>query len=733
MRLIIVSNRLPVTVSINDGEFAFQRSAGGLVSGLSAYLDGLKSTSRSKSDYVWIGWPGIDPLKPLKENLKKRLITEEQAYPVFLSEKVMDNFYHGFCNKTIWPLFHYFPSYAEYNEEYWTDYQAVNSTFCETVLEMVRPDDVVWIHDYHLMLLPKLLRDKRPDLRIGFFLHIPFPSFEIFRLLPPKWRGEILEGLLGADLIGFHTHDYTQYFLKCVSRILGGEHNFGQIARNNRLMAADTFPMGIDYKKFSEAAVQAEVKKERDTLRKTLKGLKIILSVDRLDYSKGILNRLQGFQKFLADNPEWRCRVILLLVLVPSRIGVEQYQQMKAQIDALVGKINGEFGEIGWSPISYQYKFLTFSELMTLYSEADVALITPLRDGMNLVAKEYVASQSDKNGVLILSEMAGASRELGEAIIINPTTNGEIAAALKMALEMPLEEQIRRNEIMQERLRQYDVLRWAEDFLQKLDETGKDQEKFYAKVLKEPGLADLVEKYHQARRRLLLLDYDGTLVPFEGRPEAASPRAELLDLIQQISKDKTTEVVIISGRTRNTLQLWFKNLPIHLIAEHGVWIKKAGKEWRLIKPLRNDWKGQILPILRMSADRLPGAFVEEKEYSLVWHYRMADPELALLREREILDDLINFTANIDLQVIEGHKIVEVKNAGVSKGNAALEILSSGEFDFILAVGDDNTDEDLFRALPENAYSIRVGLANTHARFNLPSHREVLNLLRRIVS
>ena len=251
---------------------------------------------------------------------------------------------------------------------------------------------------------------------------------------------------------------------------------------------------------------------------------------------------------------------------------------------------------------------------------------------------------------------------------------------------------------MQERLRQYDVVRWAEDFIQKLEETGKDQEKFYAKMLKAQAQANLVKKYQEARRRLLLLDYDGTLVPFSARPELAGPGAELLDLLRQISRDKGTDTVIISGRKRDTLQHWFQDLPVHLIAEHGVWIKKMAKDWRLIKPLRNDWKAQILPILRLSADRLPGAFVEEKEYSLVWHYRMADPELASLRERELIDDLVQFTANIDLQVVQGHKIVEIKNAGVSKGNAALQFLAGSKFDFILAIGDDNTDEDLFRTI-----------------------------------
>ncbi|MBI4411830.1 MAG: bifunctional alpha,alpha-trehalose-phosphate synthase (UDP-forming)/trehalose-phosphatase [Deltaproteobacteria bacterium] len=759
MRLLIVSNRLPVTAVEKEGEIEFRMSAGGLVSGLSAYLDSMKHSNRKAFNYVWVGWPGVDVPDAQKDKLRTKLFDEAQALPVFMSEKVMDNFYHGFCNSTIWPIFHYFPSYAVFRDEYWNDYRAVNEAFCEAVLEIVKEGDVVWVHDYHLMCLPGLLREKRPDLKIGFFLHIPFPSFEIFRLLPAPWRSGILKGLLGADLVGFHTNDYTQYFLHCVLRILGLEHNMGQMIADSRLVSADTFPMGIDFNRFFKAASDPEVQAEIRALKIAFVGQKVVLSVDRLDYSKGIINRLRGFENFLQANPAWHGKVVLVLVLVPSRVGVEQYQQMKRRIDEYVGFINGKYGRLDWTPISYQYKFLSFPTLAALYAISDLGLVTPLRDGMNLVAKEYVASRPDGTGVLVLSEMAGASRELGEALIVNPTTGGEIADALKMALEMPVEEQIKRNQAMQERLRHYDVVRWAEDFIGKLSEVRKEQDTLKARVMKPAVRDELAEKFRAAQRRILLLDYDGTLVPFSKRPEASLPGADLMSALKRLASDVKTDVVIISGRRRNALEKWFGELPIHLIAEHGVWIKKSKEDWRLIKPLRNDWKPQILPILKMSADRLPGAFVEEKEYSLVWHYRNADPELASVREKELIDDLVQFTANIDLQVVCGHKIVEVKNAGVSKGNAAIEFLGASSatsahfvekladglksrldhpaggpaaYDFILAVGDDTTDEDLFKVLPNMAWSIRVGLANSRARFNLPGHHEVFGLLQKLI-
>lgn len=366
-------------------------------------------------------------------------MTEFNCYPVFISKKDIEKFYYGFCNKTIWPLFHYFTSFAVYDEDYWLNYKKVNELFCSTILEIIKPDDVVWIQDYHLMLLPKLLREKIQN-PVGFFLHIPFPTFEIFRLLPTKWRTEILTALLAADLLGFHTHDYTQDFLRCVLRILGYEHSMGEIAFNGHIVKVDTFPMGIDFTIFYTAQNREDVKKEKEELLKSLGGYKVILSVDRLDYTKGILNRLYAYENFLEKNPQWHKKVVLVLVVVPSRIGVEHYKQMKKQVDEVVGEINGRFGDINWTPILYQFKFLPFHQLVPLYSVSDLCLVTPLRDGMNLVAKEYIASRTDKTGVLILSEMAGASKELREAIIINPNNIEEIADALKLALEISEEE-----------------------------------------------------------------------------------------------------------------------------------------------------------------------------------------------------------------------------------------------------------------------------------------------------
>jgi trehalose 6-phosphate synthase/phosphatase len=469
VRLLVVSNRLPVTVVKQETGFSLQESVGGLVSGLSAYLNSLGGSSFTKASYIWVGWPGVAVNERARPELRIRLQREFRAHPVFVSEKSMDKFYFGFCNKTLWPLFHYFPSYAAYDEGDWAQYQAVNKAFCHAVLEVAQPDDIIWVHDYHLMLLPKLLREQLPSNRIGFFLHIPFPSYEIFRLLPNVWHRSILEGLLGADLIGFHTEDYTGYFLNCLARMCGLGSEAGTIQAGDRTVRADTFPMGIDFQKYAQASSVAGDTNEMREIQATLGKAKVILSIDRLDYSKGIINRMRAYEAFLSTNPQWRGKVTLAMVVVPSRVGVEDYQRTKRRIDEMVGRINGRFGNLGWTPILYQYRFLPLDPLVALYRLSDVALVTPLRDGMNLIAKEYIASRIDQTGVLILSEMAGAAQELTEAIITNPNDIGQIAEAIKQALEMPEAEQVRRNRDMQYKLERHDVVQWASDFLCRLE------------------------------------------------------------------------------------------------------------------------------------------------------------------------------------------------------------------------------------------------------------------------
>ncbi len=732
-KLIIVSNRLPFNVSVENGELRFRESTGGLVTGISSYLESLSNTLDAPiSDYLWVGWPGGTVDDAHKHILTDRAHAEFHSHPVFLTEHEMEQFYHGFCNKAIWPLFHYFPSYVSYSKEQWSMYRHVNERFADAVAEVASPNDLIWVHDYHLMLLPGDIQSRMPGARIGFFLHIPFPSFEIFRLLPAEWREGILDGMLGADLIGFHSHEYTRHFLQSVLRLLGLEHRLGFITKAGRTVRADTFPMGIDFQKFSAAMQDQEVKMERVELYRSVAGLKVILSVDRLDYSKGISNRLEGYQLLLEQFPEFRGKVVLIMVVVPSRIGVDQYDMLKRQIEELVGRINGKFGSVEWTPVIYQYRQLSFIPLTALYSVSDVALVTPLRDGMNLVSKEYIATRSDEKGVIILSEMAGAAKELGEAIIINPNDTQRIATALKDALEMPEEDQITRNQAMRERLKRYDVIRWANDFTSQLA-AEPEPTSFMATVLRNADKAQLLQDYLQAGNRLLFLDYDGTLSPLMPHPKMAFPRKNTLALLQRLAADPKNTVVLVSGRDKQLLDRWFGQIPLNIVAEHGAWVRRGRNPWALMRDQTNGWKANLMPMLQHYADRLPGAVVEEKDYSIAWHYRMADPEQAPILERELIDHLSGFTANIEVQLLRGSKVVEIRNAGNTKGAAASIWIANVKPDFILAIGDDSTDEELFAVLPETAYSVRVGITNTRARFSVGQQSDVIQLLNQLAS
>jgi trehalose 6-phosphate synthase/phosphatase len=719
-RLLIVSNRLPVSVEKRKGILHYRPSVGGVATGLSSFYKSYSS--------AWVGWPGIATERILdsKSEIRARLTTDFNCYPVFLSQSNIEKYYRGYSNRTIWPLFHYFTQHAVYGDASWIEYVKTNELFCREVESVATDEDLVWVHDYHLMLLPGMLRERYPDMSIGFFLHIPFPSSEIFRLLPQ--RTDILKGILGADLIGFHTHDYVNHFLSSVRRLLGYEHRCGLLLAGEKAVRADSFPMGIDYQRFRDAKTKPEVQSKSSDYERELRDQTVILSVDRLDYTKGIIQRLEAFSTFLSANPEYTNKVTLMLVAVPSRTQVVTYKALKRHLDELVGRINGEFGTMDWMPIRYMFKSLGFTDLTSLYSVADVCLVTPLRDGMNLIAKEYVACRGDTGGVLILSEMAGASKELGEAITVNPNNVVEMAEALKVALTMPESEQKERMKAMQDRLEKYNVVRWAQDFVERLADIRRLQEDMQAKKLSEVMKKKLISDYRRSSRSLFLLDYDGTLMPIVDRPEDAMPDHGLLALIEKLTENRKNEVVVISGRDRAILESWLGGLDIGLVSEHGAWIRKRDGQWTATESVTRDWKKSIKPILDLYVVRTPGSFIEEKDLSLSWHYRRSDPSTGVFRAGELVDDLVGLTSNLGLQVMSGSKVVEVKASGVSKERAAHQWISLDNWDFILAAGDDRTDEDLFAAMPEQAYSIKVGYGASRAKYNMDSPGDILLLL-----
>ncbi|MBI2429318.1 MAG: bifunctional alpha,alpha-trehalose-phosphate synthase (UDP-forming)/trehalose-phosphatase [Ignavibacteriales bacterium] len=722
-KIIIVANRLPVTIQGQGSGIELVQSVGGLSTGLSSLPKEYQS--------VWVGWPGLVRNEDKKE-IEKRLVSEFNYHPIFLNAQMYDKYYVGYSNRTIWPIFHSFLTYAKFASSEWDAYKKVNQHFCAKVTEVYNPGDIIWIQDYHLLLLPNFLRERIPKAVIGFFLHIPFPSYEMFRLIPQ--HRDLLENMLGADLIGFHTHDYQQAFLGSVRRVLGHDNMLGQLTVNDRFIYADVVPMGIDFEKFSESVLKPDMSKSIAKMKDRFKTRKMILSVSRLDYTKGIPESLEAIKIFFERYPEWHEKLIFFLVIVPSREKVERYASLKREIDELVGNINSSFGTLYWVPVGYVYRSLTTDDLIVLYANADIALITPLRDGMNLIAKEYLAVKNGGAGVLIISELAGSAKELQEAIVVNPNSSDDVISALHRALNMPEEEQIHRNLVMRDRLKTHDIADWVKRFIERLKETIDISLSLSVRMLDAKTKSKMVHDFKNAKHRLIVTDYDGTLVPFEKLPMHAKPSHELLDTLRSLSAIPETRVVVLSGRDRETLQKWLGTANTTLVSEHGGWMKDpSDEEWKPLVAVTNDaWKKDVRPIMEMFVNRIPESFIEEKTFSLVWHYRNAEQESANAAARELLDTMTNFSTNLNIYVTPGDKIVEVRTLGVNKGNFFSTQLAKNGNDFIVALGDDWTDEDLFAALPEHAYSIKVGLRMSKARFNLKSHVEVRSLLQQLV-
>lgn len=726
-KTIIVSNRLPLNVSVDNGDVKVFPSVGGLATGMKSI--------HQNSESLWIGWAGVasDEIDEITAEKIKDLSIKEKCVPVPLTHQELDEYYFGFSNRVLWPLFHYFSEYADYQESFWEAYKNVNQKFAEIILENLNDGDKIWVHDYQLLLVPQMIKEKRPDVSVGFFLHIPFPSYEIFRTIP--WREEILKGMLGADLLGFHTYDYERHFISSVSRILRYETNINTIRVGNRLVKVDSFPMSIDYEKFYNAAIEQSQRTEKTSLqiridqyKELVEDSKLILSIDRLDYTKGIAKRLEALEYFLDKFPQFKEKVRLIMLAVPSREEVPQYQQLKKEVDELVGRINGKFSTPTWTPVWYFYRSLPFEELIELYTSSDIAFLTPIRDGMNLVAKEYVASRIDQTGVLILSEMAGVAHEMNDALLINPNDYNQMAETLKFALEMSKEEQISRNKIIQKRIKRYDVEKWASDFMEALNSTNQIKEEKMTRAIGEKNLDKIIDKFNQSQTRIFFLDYDGTLAGFHPNPEKALPDPEIYDLIDKLL-EKNVRIVIISGRGRFFLEEHFGHLPIDLVAEHGVWIRRKNPEWRMSQNLDTNWMDSIRPIIENFVDRTPGSFLEEKEFSLVWHYRQVAPGLSEMRTNELNNVLTGLLANSNIAVMPGNKVLEVKNAIINKGSAANSFLSK-PYDFIFGIGDDWTDEYIFRELPESAITVKVGTEETSAKYYIENQEKVKDLLRK---
>lgn len=731
-RMIIVSNRLPFRIEKRGNQVELKESDGGLVAAIKSFIE----RNKEKDQYK-IKWVGSASFKESEwvEYEQKFGNSEMELCPVFLKKKTEKAFYEGFSNSTIWPLFHYFPSFVEFNEKLYDSYRAVNRAFADAIAAIVEPGDILWIHDYHFMLLPGYIRERNVHVPIGFFCHIPFPSYELFRLLPENWREEILNNLLGADLIGFQTEDYVNHFLDSVTRIMGILPQDNMLRISNRLCACGDYPISVDFNRFDGAYDKPVIQKNREKLLRSCKPQKIIFSVDRLDYTKGVMNRLEAFEQLLEENTDYDGQIIFILNVIPSRAEIGKYKERKRMIEESIGRINGKYGYMGWQPILYQYRHLNFNQLMVFYTSCDIALVTPLRDGMNLVAKEFVASRKDEKGVLVLSDMAGAAKSLKSALHVTPTDTKKMKECILHALLMPEAEQKARMRSMRQEVKSNDVSAWAGRFLDDLNKVHVSDFDYEAKFMGRDAQSNIKHQFKKSKKRLLLFDYDGTLVRITHPPDRAKPGDRVRELLERLSADERNIVVLISGRDKDTIEKWFGCRKVLYVAEHGALFKlPESNKWLPISELNTSWKPEMKRILEKFTNLYEGSFVEEKEYSLVWHYRKTtfrneSKELAeMSRKLQALDSSSGF------KVSHGKKILELVCMTVNKGVIASKFLNTYRPDFVLALGDDTTDEDMFWALEASEYyTIKVGVEETRAKYKILNAGLVLSFLELLAS
>lgn len=726
-RLLLVSNRLPVSIKRQEGQAPkLVRSSGGLIAGLGPVHDA--------GEGEWIGSLGGDELT---DDIKSQL-EEQRLVAIPLDPNDAKRHYEGYSNNVLWPLFHYLLNHVTFDAEDFEAYKRVNERFAEVIAARVKPGDTIWVHDYHLMLLPALLRERLPETPIAFFLHIPFPSSEVFRMLPR--REEILQGLAGANLIGVHTYNFARHMVSSFRRIIGLEFNDDGTRESGQPSRIGVFPLGVDVKMHQELARKPAREQRVVELRKQFRNRKVVLGVDRLDYTKGIPLKLRAFRRMLEQHPEMRDKVVLVQLAVPSRDGIEAYKALREEVEGLVGAANGALEHDGMVPLHYLYRSVNPDELSAMYGVADVMLVTPVRDGMNLVIKEYVASRTDDSGVAMLSEFAGAASSFGEALLHNPWDIEGTAELIYKAVTMPAEEAAERMKALRHRCATSDVHWWVRRFLNAFELATNDLNDFLAGSSEaktessREWVRGCVERCAKAKHALLALDYDGTLVELQRTPQEAAPTPQLLEVLAGLAVDPGLEVIIVSGREHQTLGTFFADVPVHLIAEHGLSYRAAGAtSWEHLFPeLDLSWRDAVRAILDDFTLRSKGAFVEKKSASLAWHYRTVEPGFGDWQARELVNHLNEAFGKSPLEVIHGHKVIEVRPAGVNKGRALKSVMQRfGELDFLFAAGDDRTDEDLFAALPPSAYAVKIGRAVSMAPYRITTPAQLVNVLRLI--
>ncbi|XP_052207545.1 alpha,alpha-trehalose-phosphate synthase [UDP-forming] 1-like [Diospyros lotus] len=714
-RLLVVANRLPVS-AVRRGEesWSLEISAGGLVSALL----GVK-----EFEARWIGWAGVNVPDEAGQRALTKALAEKRCIPVFLDEETVHQYYNGYCNNILWPLFHYLGLPQEDRlattrsfQSQFDTYKKANQMFADVVNDHYQEGDVVWCHDYHLMFLPKCLKEHNSKMKVGWFLHTPFPSSEIHRTLPS--RSELLRAVLAADLVGFHTYDYARHFVSACTRILGLEGTPEGVEDQGRLTRVAAFPIGIDSDRFIRALEVPKVQEHIRELKERFAGRKVMLGVDRLDMIKGIPQKILAFEKFLEENPNWRDKVVLLQIAVPTRTDVPEYQRLTSQVHEIVGRINGKFGTLTAVPIHHLDRSLDFQALCALYAVTDVALVTSLRDGMNLVSYEFVACQDSKKGVLILSEFAGAAQSLGAgAILVNPWNITEVATSIGQALNMPAEEREKRHRHNFMHVTTHTAQEWAETFVSELDDTVVEAQLRIRQVPPPLPVKDAIEHYLHSSNRLLILGFNATItesVDTPGRRGGDQIREmelklhpELKEPLTALCNDPNTTIVVLSGSSRAVLDDNFAEYNMWLAAENGMFLRFTRGDWMTTMPehLNMEWVDSIKHVFEYFTERTPRSHFEPRDTSLVWNYKYSDLEFGRLQARDMLQHLwTGPISNASVDVVQGSRSVEVRPVGVTKGAAIDRILGeivhsksiSTPIDCVLCIGHFlGKDEDIY--------------------------------------
>lgn len=717
-RCLLVSNRLPLAFHEKTQEFV--PSAGGLVSAIKG-LDAKKVGY----DFEWMGILTDDIDSEKIKQLKKIPFGDLKCHPIVVPKESYHIYYNNFCNNVVWPLFHYERSMVQHSESGWKCYEEINQLVADAICDEATSEDTVWIHDFHFFLVPGMIKAKRPDLKVGFFLHIPFPSSEIFRELPQ--RKEILTSLIQCDLIGFHDLSYLTHFKSSLSRVLGentsifNERKFG------------VYPISIDTEHFLQLTDKPETKEFIKRYAEQKKDKKWILGVDRLDYIKGLVLKLKSFEDFLRRYPDQREKVQMVQIVIPSRTDVPEYMDLKQRVEQLVSSINGEFGTPTYMPVHYLFHSVSECELSALYQLSEVMHIGSRRDGMNLVCLEYVVSQKKEYaGALLLSEFTGAHSTLSYAVSINPWNIEETAVKIKEALDQPSEQRQREMMQMQDFLKRYTSSEWASYFMRDLHIDSKNGQK--QSTLSKEGKFLWMDNL-KGKRITIFCDLDGTLAPIASKPSQVKLLPETLDILDQISKQSRVQFVVVSGRDRDFLQTEFiqtNQFQFPLAACHGAYsYSPENHEWsNLIEHDSTKWKDGILDILKLYTSRTPGSFLEDKGHAVTWHYRNSPPEFADFLANKLFIELEESLNSLPAQVTRGKKVIEVKSLHASKGFFVQQWLEKQEYqpDVVIALGDDTTDEDMFEFLQNKSdisdYCIKVGEDKSFAHYSIKEQATV---------